>query len=195
VTLRNTGAAALSFTTQASSKALTASPDRGNIGPGGTTELRVTLDASKVASEGPFTATLDVGGTGGTSTVRVSSVVGRPPRVTDDAGESCTRATTACSRQIKLSASSLPNPSPCNTFWFYSVRISDASPIQAFSRQGQANADPPLVAAGQAPGASGIYQSRDQFKPLPNGAVLRFAIEAVDQHGFAARLPEQTIQC
>jgi len=195
LTLRNTGVAALSYTTQASSKGLTASPGRGTIGPGAATELSVTLDGSKVTSEGPFRATLEVGGTGGTATVQVSSVVGRPPRILDDAGESCTKATATCSKQIKLSASSLPNPSPCNTLWFYSVRITDASPIQAFSRQGQGDADPPLVAAGQPPGASGIYQSREQFKPLPKGAVLRFAIEAVDQHGFAARLPEQTIQC
>jgi len=196
VTLRNKGTGALTYTTQASSTAITASPGRGTIAPGATTQLTVTLDGSKVTSEGPFSATLSIDGTGGAAKVQVVSIVGSPPRI-DEAGEKCPTGTASCSRQIKLSASSVPNPSPCNTVWFYSVTITDSSQIQlakVIARQGRSNADTQLVAAGQPPGTSGTYQS-EPFNPLPPGGALRFAIEAVDQHGFKTRLPEQYISC
>ncbi|MEO5678480.1 MAG: hypothetical protein ABIS47_02320, partial [Acidimicrobiales bacterium] len=190
VTLRNTGAGALSYTTQSSSPAITASPTRGTIAPGASAEVAVALDGSKVVTEGPFSGTLTVGGTGGTKAVQVSATVGRPPRVVDDAGEACAARSATCSRQIKVAPSA--DATPCNTAWLYSVTITDQSRIQSakvVARQGLANADSPLLAGG-----SGIYQS-PPFAPLPQGSVLRFMVEAVDQYGFSVRLPEQTISC
>ncbi len=193
VMLRNSGATALSYTTQSSSAGLTASPARGTIPAGGSAPITVSLDPARITAEGPFSGTLTIGGTGGVKTVQVTSTVGRPPAIADDAGESCAPPSATCSRQIKLASTSVPAPSPCNTAWLYSVSVTDQSQItgvKALARKGLANADTPLMPGGQPRG----FQS-SLMAPLPAGIVLRFMIEATDQYGFTTRRAEQTITC
>ncbi len=193
VMLRNSGTTALSYTTQSSSAGLTASPARGPIPAGGSAQLTVSLDAARIAAEGPFSGTLTIGGTGGVKTVQVMSTVGRPPVIADDAGEQCAPPSATCSRQIKLASTSVPAPTPCNTAWLFSVSVTDQSQIRevrAVARKGLANADTPLMPGGR-PGA---FQST-LMTPVPAGIVLRFMIEATDQYGFTTRRAEQTITC
>lgn len=197
LTLRNSGAGALSYTTQPSTAGLSATPARGTIAPGGAVELVVGLDGTRVPAEGPFTATLTVGGTGGTRSVKVTSLVGRPPTIADDSGEPCTAANVPCSRQIRLAPPTFPVSSPCNTPFAYSVNVADQSRIQsvrAIARRGLANADAPLLPRGQPGGANGVYESAP-MTAVPTGLTLRFFIEATDQLGFTIRLAEQTIVC
>ena len=196
LTLRNRGATALSYTTQASSAALTASPARGTIAAGDTADLTVTLDGSKVTSEGPFRGRLSIGGTGGTRVVQISSTVGQPPTVVDNLGSGCKAAASRCSRQIAVAPTSRVDASPCTTAWLYAVTVTDQSRVQAkvVARLGQANADTELLSGGGVGGAKEVFLSRP-MPPLPSGAVLRFRIEAADGHGFFTRLPEQTIRC
>lgn len=193
VTLRNVGGSPLSYTVQSSVPSLTAAPARGNLNPGTSLTLTVNLDAARIPTEGPFSGTLSFGGTGGARTIQVTSVTGRPPEFTDNVGESCTVASTTCSRQIKLGdPAGQANPSPCNTPWAYAITITDQSQItssRAIARRGVANAD---AALHPAPG--NIFVS-NSFSALPPGTVLRFALEAIDAHGFGRRLPEQTIAC
>jgi len=191
LTLRNTGASDLTYGTQSSSLGLSASPARGTIAPGASVDVTVTLDASRLAIEGPFTGTLTFDGTGGAKSVQVQSTVGRPPEILDSAGQACAPSPT-CSRQITLEPSSTPNPTICNTPWAYSVVIRDMSQIQSarvIARFGTANADTPLIRKTPEVFASNV------FGPLPGGVVLRFAMEAVDQFGFGRRLPEQSVVC
>ena len=193
LTLRNSGGAPITFTVQSSTTGVTAAPTRGNLAPGASIGLTATLDASRIPTEGPFTATLSFGGSGGARTVPVTSTTGRPPEFTDNVGEACTVPSTTCSRQIRLAPSSDPNPTPCNTKWAYAVTITDQSQIttaRALARRGIANADAGLQQAA----GTDIFIS-NSFDPLPTGTVLKFALEAVDVHGFARRLPEQTITC
>ncbi len=192
--VRNTGATAVAYTTQSSSPGLTAAPARATIAPGASTTVTVTVDASRIPGDGPFAGTLSFAGTGGTKTVQVQSVTGRPPEITDDAGEACAPPSGDCSRQIQVADNpSVPTPTPCNSPWIYSVSVADQSRIQAvraLARRGIANGDAPLQRAG----STAVFQSAP-FGPLPSGIVLRFSLEAVDEHGFARRLPEQTINC
>ena len=196
LTLRNTGASPLSYTTRSSSSLLAASPARGTIPPSGATDLTVTLDGSKATSEGPFKGTLTIGGNGGTKAVQVTSTIGRPPRIIDDVGESCPTVTTTCSRQIKLAPVNRNDASPCNTSWAYAVRITDQSQIQAraVARLGLGTADAPLASAAAVGGPRDIFVSRP-MAPVPPGTDLRFFLEAADQHGFSTRLAEQVIAC
>ena len=196
LTLSNRGRSPLTFSTQPSTALLAASPARGTIPPGGATDITVTLDGSRAATEGPFNGTLSIGGNGGTKVVQVASAIGRPPQIADDVGERCAVVTNRCSRQIKLAPPTQPDPSPCNTPWAYAVRISDQSRVQvtAVARVGLGNADTPLTSAAAAGGRSDIFISRP-MAPLPALADLRFFIEAVDQHGFRTRLAEQVISC
>ena len=196
LTLRNRGAMALSYTTQASSTALAASPAQGTIAAGGTAELTVTLDGSKVTSEGPFKATLSIGGTGGGKVVQISSIVGQAPSILDNVAPRCPPTTTTCSTQIGVAPAPRTDASPCNTTWLYAVTVTDQSPVKAkvVARLGQSNADAELLSGGGVGGAKEIFLSRP-MQPLGAGAVLRFMTEAVDQHGFVARLPEQSIRC
>lgn len=190
--LRNTGATALAFTTQASSPALTAAPARGTIPPGASSNLVVTLDGARV-DEGPFTGTLTFGGTGGDRAVQVQAIVGQPPEITDEVGQRCSPPSNICSQQIALSPNASPGETPCDTTWFYAVAITDQSQIvsvRAIARLNQDNADSALRRAG----STDIYQSQP-FNRLPEGTVLRFAIEAVDEYGFSRLLPEQVIAC
>ena len=196
LTLRNRGASPLAYTTQSSSALLTANPARGTVPPGAATDLTVTLDGSRATSEGPFKATLTIGGNGGTKVVQVTSTIGRPPRIFDDVGEPCSAATTTCSRQIKLAPATRNDASPCNTSWAYAVRITDQSQIQAraVARLGLGNADAPLASAALVGGPRDVFVSRP-MAPVPPGTDLRFFLEAADQHGFSARLAEQVIAC
>lgn len=193
VTLRNVGGSPLSYTVQSSVASLTAAPARGNLNAGTSLTLTVNLDASRIPTEGPFTGTLSFAGTGGSRTIQVTSTTGRPPEFTDNVGETCTVASTTCSRQIKLGdPAGQANPSPCNTPWAYAITITDQSQIsssRAIARRGVANADAALH-----PAPNDIFVS-NSFSPLPAGTVLRFALEAIDVHGFGRRLPEQTIAC
>lgn len=194
LTLRNVGGLPLTYTVTAGVAALTATPARGNLGPGASLAMAVTLDASRIPGEGPFSGTVSFGGTGGARTVQVLSTTGRPPAFTDNQGEACTAPSTTCSRQIKLAPPSAtePNPSPCNTPWAYAVTITDQSQVtnaRAIARRGIANADALL----QQVAGTDIFVS-NTFSPLTSG-VLRFALEATDVHGFGRRLPEQTIIC
>lgn len=197
LTLRNTGPTALSYTTESSSPGLTASPAEAMIAPGGTTDVTVTLNGSRITSEGPFAGKLTFGGSGGSKVVQVTSTVGRPPGILDTIGERCAAASASCSRQIKVVPSSNPNATPCDTSWIYAVVITDQSQIQSakvVARRNLANADAQLVSGGQPRGASGAYGS-NPFPPLGPGSVLRFMVEAVDQYGFTVRLAQQTINC
>jgi len=197
LTLRNTGPTALSYTTVSSAPELTARPAEATIEPGGSTEVTVTLNGSRITSEGPFAGTLTFGGSGGTKVVQVTSTVGRPPGVLDTIGDRCAAASASCSRQIRVGASSNPNATPCDTPWIYAVVITDQSQIQSakvVARRNLANADAQLVSGGQPRGASGAYVS-NPFSPLGPGNVLRFMIEAVDQYGFTVRVAQQTINC
>jgi len=190
--LRNAGAAAITYTTQSSSPGLTVSPPQGGLAPGATTDLTVTLDATRVPSEGPFAGTLTFSGTGGTKTVAVQSVVGRPPEIFEAGGEACTPPSQTCSPQIKLAISD-PTRSPCNTQWIYIIGIRDMSAIQSarvIARKNGSNADSPLRKGG----ATDLFTS-DAFGALGSGVVLRFYVEAVDQYGFGRRLADQTITC
>lgn len=193
VTLRNVGGSPLSYTVQSSVASLTAAPARGNLNPGTSLTLTINLDASRIPTEGPFSGTLSFGGTGGPRTIQVTSTTGRPPDFMDNVGEACTVASTTCSRQIKLGdPAGQADPSPCNTPWAYAITITDQSQItssRAIARRGVANAD---AALHPAPGDIFVSNS---FSPLPAGTVLRFALEAIDVHGFGRRLPEQTIAC
>jgi hypothetical protein len=192
VTLRNTGSAPLTYTAQSSSPGLSAVPARATIGPGGSAAVSVTLDGTRVDTEGPFTGTLSFVANGASKAVQVQSVVGSPPQFADNVGEPCPLPTTLCSRQIKLAPSAEPSPSPCNTPWLYSITIADQSRIQTarvIARRGTGNDDTLLQRAG-----GNIFQS-NPYKALDPGTVLRFSIEAVDEHGFGLRLPEQTIAC
>lgn len=199
LTLRNSGPSPLSFTTQTSAAGLSASPARATIAPGSATDLVVSLEGSRVPAEGPFTGTITIGGTGGSKTVQVTSVVGRAPVITEDAGESCATTAIPCSRQIKVVATATPSPSasPCTTSWSYAVTVTDQSQIQgvkALARKGLANADAPLLKGGQPTGTTGVFQSTP-MPPVPGGLTLRFVIEATDQYGFTTRLAEQSISC
>lgn len=197
LTLRNTGGTDISYATQSSSPALTANPGQATIPAGGSTELTVTLNGSKITSEGPFAGTLTFDGNGGSKAVRVTSVVGRPPSIYDKIGNSCSPPSASCSRQIRVAATSNPNATPCDTPWIYAVVIVDQSLIQsakATARRNLANADAALVTGGQPRGASGAYVS-NAFPPVGAGTVLRFTLEAVDQFGFTVRLAQQTIYC
>ncbi len=191
--LRNSGDGALSFTATSSAPGLSVAPSRGDIAPRASVVLTVTLDGARISGEGPFAGTLSFGGSGGAKLVQVQSVLGKPPEFTDDVGEVCVPGSASCSQQIKLAPTTTPDPSPCNTAWLYSITITDQSRIrsaQAMARVGLANADAPLRRGG----STDIFQSI-AFPPLPPGAVLRFAMEAVDELGFGQRLPEQTIVC
>lgn len=191
--LRNPGGAPVTYTTQSSSPGLSAAPARGTIAPGGSSNLTVTVDGSRILTEGPFAGTLSFGGAGEPRVVQVRSVVGRPPEIADTVGEACSPPSARCSRLIKLAPSSDPAPSPCNTPWLYSVVITDQSRIPGagvVARAGTANADTQLRRVG----TSSTFLS-DGFPPLAAGTVLRFAIEAADEHGFGRRLAEQTIAC
>lgn len=197
LTLRNTGGTDISYATQSSSAALTASPGQATIPAGGSTELTVTLNGSKITSEGPFAGSVTFDGNGGSKAVRVTSVVGRPPSIYDKIGNSCSVPSPSCSRQIRVAATSNPNATPCDTPWIYAVVIVDQSLIQsakATARRNLANADAALVTGGQPRGASGAYVS-NAFPPLGAGTVLRFTLEAVDQFGFTVRLAQQAIYC
>ncbi len=197
LTLRNTGGTDISYATQSSSPALTASPGQATIPAGGSTELTVTLNGSKITSEGPFAGTLTFDGNGGSKAVRVTSVVGRPPTIYDKIGNSCSAPSASCSRQIRVAATSNPNATPCDTPWIYAVVIVDQSLIQsakATARRNLANADAALMTDGQPRGTSGAYVS-NAFPPLGAGTVLRFMLEAVDQFGFTVRLAQQAIYC
>jgi hypothetical protein len=193
VTLRNVGGSPLTFTAQSNVAGLTAAPARGNLAPGASAGVTVTLDASRIPAEGPFSGTVSFGGTGGVRTINVSSTTGRPPEFTDNVGETCATASTTCSRQIRLDTNpSAPNPSPCNTAWAYAVTITDQSQItsaRAIARRNVSNADALLQQAA----GTNIFIS-NSFPPLGSGT-LRFALEATDVHGFTRRLPEQTIAC
>ena len=191
VTLTNRGGTALTYTAQSSSPGLSVTPARGTINPGSSAPVAVTLDGARVQGEGPFSGTISFGGTGGTKAVQVSSLVGRAPEIGDGVGESCQGSLAPCSRHIKLQTSGATR-SPCNTPWLYSVLISDQSRIQTarvIARRSGANADTALRHAG-----NNIFLS-EPYDRLPTGTVLRFAIEAVDEHGFGRRLAEQTITC
>lgn len=197
LTLRNSGPGALSYTTQPSTAGVSATPARGTISPGGMVELVVSLDGTRVPAEGPFTATLTVGGTGGTRTVQVTSLVGRPPAIADDSGEPCSTTNVPCSRQIRLAPPTFGVSSPCNTPFAYSVNVADQSRIQsvrAVARRGLANADAPLLKRDQQSGTNGVFESAPMIA-VPAGLTLRFFIEATDQLGFSIRLAEQTIVC
>jgi len=197
LTLRNGGSVPLSYTTQSSSPGLSASPARATIAAGAMTELTVSLDGSRVTTEGQFTGTLTIGGTGGVKTVQVTSTVGWPPVINDDVGEPCTAARGPCSRQIKLGPPVLLTSSPCTNAWLYSVRVTDQSQIQsvkATARRGLANGDAPLQKDGQSSGTTGTFQSVP-MAPVPVGLTLRFFIEATDQLGFTIRLAEQAVAC
>ncbi|HVL03470.1 MAG TPA: hypothetical protein VM386_03425, partial [Acidimicrobiales bacterium] len=192
LTLSNRGGTPLTYTAQSSSPGLSVAPARGTIGPGSSAPVTVTLDGSRIPSDGPFTGTLSFGGTGGTRTVQVVSVVGRGPEIRDGVGESCAGAVAACSRYIKVDMSS-PTTSPCNRPWLYSVLITDQSRIQSarvIARYNLANADAALRRGGN----TDIFQS-DPFRPIPAGIVLRFSIEAIDEHGFRRQIGDQTIDC
>ena len=196
LTLRNRGATSLTYTTEFSSAALTASPAQGTIAAGDTVNLTVALDGSKVTAEGPFRARLRIGGTGGAKVVQISSTVGQAPRILDNLGSGCKGGSTRCSTQIGVARSSRTDASPCNTPWLYAVTITDQSQVKAkvVARLGQANADTELLSGGGVGGAKEAFLSRP-MQPLPSGAVLRFMIEAVDSHGFITRLAEQAIRC
>lgn len=197
LTLRNSGPSALTYTTESTSPGLSASPSRSTIPAGARTEVTVSLDGSRVATEGPFTGTLTIGGTGGTKAVQVTSTVGRAPTIAADIGEACTAPSVPCSRQIDVGASPAPNPSPCTTPWLYAVTVTDQSQIQsvkAMARKGLANADAALTKAEQPQDRSGAFRSTP-MAPVPAGLALRFVIEATDQFGFTTRLAEQTISC
>ena len=196
LTLRNRGTGELSYTTQPSSAALTATPASGTIPAGGTTDLTVALDGSNATTEGPFKGTLSIGGSGGTKVVQVTSTIGRPPRIVDDVGEPCPAGATRCSRQIKLAPVNRNDASPCNTAWAYAVRITDQGQVQAqaVARLGAGRADAVLAAAARSGSQKDIFVSRP-MAPVPAGTELRFSIEAVDQLGFGARLAEQVISC
>ncbi len=197
LTLRNTGSGPLTYTTQASSPGLSASPARGTIAAGGTTELTVSLDGARVSAEGPFTGTLTSGGTGGVKAVQVTSTVGRPPVINDDVGEPCTTARVPCSRQIKLAPPVQLTSSPCTNPWAFSVRVSDQSQIRsvrATAQIGLALGDAPLLKDGQSSGTTGTFRSVP-IAPVPAGFTLSFFIEATDQLGFSIRLGEQAVVC
>lgn len=199
LTLRNAGPSAFTYQVQPGHTALSASPAQGTIPPGGTVQVTVRLDGAKVAAEGPFSATLGIVSSGGTRAVAVTSTVGRPPLVLDDIANSCTTGAATCSRQINLSTRQ-PGDSPCTTTWGYAVRIIDQSQVQAkvvarITRAGSTfNADTSLGSATATGGPREVYVS--QVMPqLQPGDVLRFFIEAVDQHGFVTRLAQETISC
>jgi len=197
LTLRNRGPSALSYTTESTSPGLSANPSRSTIAAGASAEVTVRLDGSRVATEGPFTGTLTIGGSGGTKAVQVTSTVGRGPTIAADVGEPCTTPSVPCSRQIDVGASPAPDASPCNTPWLYAVTVSDQSRIQsvrATARKGLANADAALTKAEQPQDRSGAFRSTP-MAPVPAGLALRFVIEATDQFGFTTRLAEQIISC
>jgi len=190
LTLRNVGTAALTYTTQSSSPGLSATPARGTIGPGAAAALTVTLDAGPIPTEGPFTGTLSFGGTGGTRAVQVRSTVGRPPDIIDSQGETCAPPSGTCSRLIKVDPTAPAGATPCIAGWIYGALVRDMSQVQSVTAMRRAGGPVPL----QRFNADGLFASARQ-DPLGSGAVLRFTIEAVDQYGFARRLPDQTITC
>jgi len=197
LTLRNRGPSALTYTTESTSPGLSANPSRSTIAAGASAEVTVSLNGSRVTTEGPFTGTLTIGGSGGTKAVQVTSTVGRGPTIAADVGEACTAPSVPCSRQIDVGPSPAPDASPCNTPWLYAVTVSDQSQIQsvkAMARKGLANADAALTKAEQPQDRSGAFRSTP-MAPVPAGLALRFDIQATDQFGFTTRLAEQTISC
>lgn len=193
LTLQNAGRGDLTFIAESTTPGLRVTPTRGTIAAGRSTNLTVSLEGAQLTTEGPFRGQLKLGGTGGTGTVDVDAIVGRPPDIVDNVGDACPEPSATCARAIKLAPTAEPGATACNTPWVYAVTISDQSTIRSarvIARRGLANADTALERAS----SDGLFVSMP-FAPLPANFVLRFTVEATDEFGFTRRFPEQSITC
>lgn len=194
VGLRNTGAGPLTYTTASNFGGLTVDKPTGTIAPGGSTEITITLNGSG-AAEGGFSGLLSFGGTGGTQRVTVTSTIGRPPTITDSAGEVCAPEGPLCSRQIKLEPNA-GGQNPCTVPWRFRVAVADESQISSVKAD---TTDPDIVLKtgalpGSPTGPSGVWYSDVQQK-IAAGTTFKWTIEAVDQFGNVKRSTERTITC
>ena len=181
IALRNTGPSPLDFTAQTST-GLSAAPATGTILPGASTTVTLTLDGRGIR-EGDYNGSVTFGGSGGTKSVQVRSVVANAPTVQP-------------SRPTGFVVVPPPGQDACDAKWQVEATVTDASDIKSvvafISRGGEA---PREFSMKPAPGRPRIWilvDEQDKVTPPPN---LKLRVRATDALNAVGTSAEEAVTC
>ena len=183
IELRNTGPSPLEFTTQTST-GLTATPATGAILPGASTTVTLTLNGAGIR-EGEYNGSVAFGGSGGTRSVQVRSVVANAPNINPAVGGRYAYPEPGQTGCI--------NPSQPTPKWRIRAAITDSSRLDSVTARVNGT-DFNMTEEKRADGkGTGIWSVT--LDPLQPGTEVKFTIRAVDALRAEATTPEEVFRC
>lgn len=177
VTVRNDGATALAWTTEQVSPALRAQPPSGTLAPGARATITVAVDRAG-RPEGPFTASMVVGGNGGSSTVTFDGTTEHPPVVTLSTSPS------------PLPTMYTPNAGCVPVTATVSAVVSDESALASVTLYRRA---PLAVSAASTPMTFRVDRWVATLGPFTTGGAAEWWVRAEDARGNVTTTPSRTV--